>query len=540
MTHPHGPRGSLRLSRVKDAARPLIVGLAMMAFWPAPPALAATVGVTSLKYDDAKRLITIGIEQPVSVRTQRIKHPDRLIIDLSEARMPPGSAPLVALKSARLRSVRIGQHSYVPAVVRMVVELVPGFEPRVTISQPSGKLLITLADPAPPRGERDLENLPGFPLPGTEPPGNRPDGVLPGSGGSSTVSRRPAVKDAPIPEVITMPAPAAAPQVRPAPAPSAAPAPRTFPNQPSLAPPPIPAWAPGVVPTPQPTPRPVSTPPIRATEARPPEVPPSEKRPAWDAPAPSGSPRPPAPAGPSGEPATPETVVRGAAPDSVLPAERRELGDHGPGGLGSRFQLRWQQIETLEEYGGPAASFAYPAGVNGFDLEHWFMPFLGAGLDSRVLIYDLSVESVRQHRTDASLGTYLALRYPLGILEPSLRAGYMGRTVTVESEGTGTTFPFSPVQTYYGPTVAGKLSVSLLPGFGLELNGKLLPSLQGALYPGFPGIFPLTGSGWGASLVTDVMRGYVSLGYSTEKAANADGTFKQTFGGITLGAGLRY
>ncbi|MNT26228.1 hypothetical protein D3C72_1617890 [compost metagenome] len=219
----------------------------------------------------------------------------------------------------------------------------------------------------------------------------------------------------------------------------------------------------------------------------------------------------------------------------MLPEDRQPAG-----GLGSSFQLRWQQVETLEEYGGPAPSFAYPAGFNGFDLEHWFMPYLGAGLDARILYYDLTVESIRQHRTDAALGSFVALRYPLGIFEPSLRAGYMGRNVTVESESTGTTFPFSPLQTYYGPTLSGRLKVALLPGFGLDLHGKFLPGTQGALYPGFPAIHPLSGQGWGASLVTDVMLGYLSLGYATEQLASGDGSFKQTFSGITLGAGFRY
>jgi hypothetical protein len=112
--------------------------------------------------------------------------------------------------------------------------------------------------------------------------------------------------------------------------------------------------------------------------------------------------------------------------------------------------------------------------------------------------------------------------------------------VTVESESTGTTFPFSPLQTYYGPNLTGRLKVALLPGFGLDLYGKMLPGTQGALYPGFPSIHPLSGQGWGASLVTDILHGYVSLGYSTEQMANAGGSFKQTFSGITLGTGFRY
>lgn len=492
------------------------------------PALAAPASVSGMTYDESQRLITIGLAGSVSVRTQRIKHPDRLVVDLTEARLPLGQpAPSLQVKSSRIRSVRMAQNSFVPAVVRVVVDLAPGFEPMVKISQPGGKLLITLADPLLPQGERDLESLPGL---------TSPDATQPGAS-------IPRVPDAPIPEIVTrLPAPPAQPIPRPAPTPSAAPVPPPVPKptpRPAWTPPPVPGWVPRSAPSAAPTePRPPgATPPGSPAASRPDDPRPPTPPPAWTPPslendpfAKGGSafqeqaPKPPAKESEASEPA-----------ESILPPERRQAGGHG-----SNFQLRWQQIETLEQYGGPAPSFAYPAGINGFDLEHWFMPYVGAGLDARVLIYDLTVESVRQHRTDAALGPYLALRYPLGILEPSLRAGYMGRSVTVESESTGTTFPFSPLQTYYGPTLTAKLAVELLPGFGLDLHGKLLPSTQGSLYPGFPGIYPLSGRGWGASLVTDVMRGYLSLGYTSEQAASADGSFTQTFSGITLGLGVRY
>ncbi len=550
------PAAGLTVLAVRLAAAALL----LVGGFPAP-ALAAPVGVTGMTYDETQRLITIGIAGSVSVRTQRIKHPDRLVIDLSEARLPLGQpVPIVQVKSTRIRSIRIGQNSFVPAVVRVVVDLMPGFEPMVKISQPGGKLMITLANPAPPQGERDLESLPGLPA-------------------SAPLRPAPIVPDAPVPplpepeRITRLPAPAASPTPRPAAprpaAPASTPAPGTTASDPApkpqWTPPPVPGW----VPKPSPASRePISGPPVSGPPASSPRpsapsasgqpvsgqpvsgqpvsgqpvvIIPADVRPA--SPAPTAPPDPfspwPAPASrPQSETpksAEPASADPPAAAESVLPPDRLPSKGHG-----STFQLRWQQIETLEEYGGPAPSFAYPAGLNGFDLEHWFMPYLGAGLDARVLFYDLTVESVRQHRTDAALGSFVTLRYPFAFLEPSLRAGYMGRMVTVESESTGTTFPFSPLQTYYGPTLTGKLKVSLLPGFGLDLHGKLFPGTQGALYPGFPAIFPLAGRGWGASLVTDVMQGYVSLGYTMEQAASADGTFTQTFSGITLGAGLRY
>jgi len=547
------------------AAR-LIAGAALLVGLLPVPALAAPANVSGMTYDESQRQISVNLAGTVSVRTQRIKNPDRLVIDLSEARLPLGQAiPIVQPRSSRIRSIRMGQNSYLPPVVRLVVDLTPGFEPMVKINQTNGKLLITLANPAPPQGERDLESLPGFPLQGGDPVRIDPPFVAPA--------------DAPIPGAVTrMPAPLPLPVPSPAPprpAPTPQPVPRAAVPKPTQAtprpvwtPPPVPGWVPRPTPTPTPG-EPHSAPPVSGTPVSGSPV----SAPAAPQPSPSATPDPfrpwsppamatPAP-GPASAPAGAKPATgkpasespasgpseSGKSPseqvpaetdvsetvESVLPLDRRPTAS-----MGSSFQLRWQQIETLEDYGGPAPSFAYPAGINGFDFEHWFMPYVGAGLDARVLFYDLSVESVRQHRTDATLGSFLALRYPLGFLEPSLRAGYMGRSVTVESETTGTTVPFSPLQTYYGPSVTGRLKVTVLPGLGLDLHGKLLPSTQGSLYPGFPSIHPLSGQGWGASLVTDILQGYVSLGYNSEHLTNADGTFKQTFSGITLGIGMRY
>jgi len=527
------------------AAR-LVIGASLLVGTLALPALAAPANVSGLAFESKQQVISIGVAGTVSVRTQRVKNPDRLVIDLTEARLPVGQPiPIVQPKHSRIRSIRMGQNSYVPAVVRVVVDLTPGFEPMVKIAQSNGKLMITLANPAPPQGERDLESLPGFPS--LEDPSTRPSPII-------------APPDAPLPEIVTrVPV---SPPTPPTPKPVATP-------RPLWTPPPVPGWV--SKPTPVPA-EPASGPSSSGspTSGSPVSGPPGSVRPGprpSEAPTPGGAPivlipddvRPPAPKPTPIAPADPfgswspqpmpspssGTTAGSGTPtaetpesegsESVLPSDRQPSA-----GLGSTFQLRWQQVETLEEYGGPAASFAYPAGINGFDLEHWFMPYVGAGLDARVLFYDLSVESVRQHRSDAMLGSFVALRYPFGILEPSLRAGYMGRSVTVESESTGTTFPFSPMQTYFGPTLTGRLKITLLPGLGLDLHGKFLPSTQGSLYPGFPSIFPLSGRGWGASLVTDVMNGYVSLGYTTEQQGNADATFRQTFSGITLGAGMRY
>ncbi|MNR88741.1 hypothetical protein D3C72_196910 [compost metagenome] len=544
------------------AAR-LVIGASLLVATFALPALAAPANVTGMAFESKQQVIAIGVAGTVSVRTQRVKNPDRLVIDLTEARLPVGQPlPIVQPKTSRIRSIRMGQNSYVPAVVRVVVDLMPGFEPMVKITQSNGKLMITLANPAPPQGERDLESLPGFPSP--EDAAIRPSPIL-------------APPDAPLPEIVTrVPSTPPVPPVPPAPP---APKPVATPR-PLWTPPPVPGWVskpmpvpaepasglpasgplvsgpptsgspvsglPGSAPPARPLPRPSEAPTpggasvvlipddVRPPAPKPTPVAPVDPFSPW-------SPQPmPSPSSPPSGTTTGSGTPTGEAPesegsDSVLPPERQPSA-----GLGSTFQLRWQQVETLEEYGGPDASFAYPAGINGFDLEHWFMPYVGAGLDARVLFYDLTVESVRQHRSDVMLGSFVALRYPFGILEPSLRAGYMGRSVTVESESTGTTFPFSPMQTYYGPALTGRLKVTLLPGLGLDLHGKLLPGTQGSLYPGFPSIFPLSGRGWGASLVTDVMNGYVSLGYTTEQQGSSDATFRQTFSGITLGAGMRY
>lgn len=514
------------MRQLAAVSSPFALGAALLVGLWAPPAAAAPADVRGMTYDGQQRQIAIGLAGTVSVRTQRLKHPDRLVIDLSEARLPIGQPlPLVHVPAGNVRSVRIGQHSYFPPVVRVVVDLNPDFEPMVKIEQSAEQLRITLANPPLPSGEKDLETLPFTTLPG-----------IPVSEPASS----PAVTHVPAPPALPILTP---PESLPNP-PSHPPAP---PASPSALPPasekaaPIPAWTPPPMEVPT-APTPAWTPPPVPAWTPPPASEPDASPPGLPTPAPwSAPPRqadPPAgtapPAGVSEEEEAREDADAEAS-RSVIPPARRPSESRS-----SNFQLRWQQIETLEEYGAPEPSFAYPAGINGFDFEHWFWPYLGAGFDTRILFYDLTVESVRQHRTDAMLGTYLALRYPFAFLEPSLRLGYMGRSVTVESESTGTSFAFSPLQTYFGPTVTGKLAITLLPGFGLDLHAKLMPQTQGSLYPGFPSVFPLSGSGWGASLVTDFWQGYVSLGYSSEQAVNADGSFKQTFGGITMGMGLRY
>lgn len=260
-------------------------------------------------------------------------------------------------------------------------------------------------------------------------------------------------------------------------------------------------------------------------------------------PAPSVAPTPePLAAWPSPEPTVtppPEFLAPGSE-DRVIARPRK--------GFGSTVMLRWQQVEALEDYKSPAGPvFAYPAGFNGVELRHWVHPWVGFGLDSRVLTYDVAAEGVHQNRTDLMVLPELVLRYPVwdGALEPEASLGYMGRHVTVLSTKPGNTLPFSPTQFYHGPALGLGVRWRLLPALSLGLQYQILPSVGGNLFRDFGSldygtVFPLFQSRYALAIMFDAGPAFVSLGYSDETSRNQGIGYTQGISGILLGAGLRY
>ncbi|HEY9856305.1 MAG TPA: hypothetical protein V6D05_11240, partial [Stenomitos sp.] len=268
----------------------------------------------------------------------------------------------------------------------------------------------------------------------------------------------------------------------------------------------VPASTPAPTPTPSPTPRPVA---------------------AWPSPAPTVTP-------------PPEFLA-------PVPEEREIVRPKDPG-FGSTVMLRWQQVESLQDYkGAPGPVFAYPAGINGVELRHWVRPWVGFGLDSRALTFDVAAEGVHQNRTDLMVMPQLVLRYPIlgGALEPEAQLGYMGRHVTVLSTKPGDTLPFSPTQFYHGPTAGLGLRYRMLPMLSLGLQYQVLPLVGGSLFRDFGSldygtIFPLFQSRFTIALMFDVRPAYITLGYSDETSRNSGIGYTEVISGILLGVGLRY
>ncbi|MBO9542409.1 AMIN domain-containing protein [bacterium] len=238
---------------------------------------------------------------------------------------------------------------------------------------------------------------------------------------------------------------------------------------------------------------------------------------------------------PSWQRPTLEPITVEPPEEEEAPAEKVEWG------FGSTVMLRWQQLEALDDYGastGPV--FAYPAGINGVELRHWVTPWVGFGLDSRLLTYDMAAEGVSLNRTDLMLLPALVARYPLldGRIEPTLHLGYMARQITAYSHTLGATLPFSPTQFHHGYALGLGGRFRLLPALSLQLDYLLLPSVNGNLFQGFGNVFPLSQSRYTAELMLDVGPGYLSMGYTGDAARGS--AYSQFLNGILIGAGWNY
>ncbi len=295
------------------------------------------------------------------------------------------------------------------------------------------------------------------------------------------------------------------------------------------------------VPTPTPTVVPV------AATASPLVLAPSPAPVVVVAPSPEPTPTPP-PARPTPRPAwpSPEPAVT-PPPEFTNPGPGEVVRRRDPG-FGSTVMVRWQQVETLEDYGSSAGPvFAYPAGLNGVEVRHWMQPWVGFGLDSRAMTFDIAAEGVHQHRTDLMVLPEMVFRYPFlgGALEPEVHLGYMGRHVTVVSTKPGSTLPFSPTQFYHGPTLGAAVRYRLLPALSISVQYQALPLVGGSLFRNFGSvdygsIFPLFQQRYAIALTYDLAPAFVTLGYSDETSRNRAINYTQALTGILLGVGVRY
>lgn len=456
----------------------LLLAAAIALAMPAPAHAAASY-VGAVRYDDAKRAFTIETSGMPLVQTKRLVNPDRLVIDVSDAVLAVTALREQAVASRKIRGFKVSQVAGTPELVRVVVELQPKVEPLIAVRQSPGRLTITLEQPPVPKGERELETLP------------------------------PVAENLRLPD----PEPVALPSAPPRPVKQAA-GTRTSPPEGSE---------------------------VQANEQEAVVKASAPQRPApvqlADRPAtPAWSPTPaPAPSGWQRPDLAPIVVDPPAEETEEAPPEKVDWG------FGSTVMLRWQQVEALDDYGAASGPvFGYPAGINGVELRHWVMPWLGFGLDSRFLTYDLAAEGVSLNRTDLMVLPGLVARYPLleGRIEPTLQLGYMARQITAYSQTIGATLPFAPTQFHHGLALGLGGRFRLLPALSLRLDYQLLPSVGGNVFQGFGSIFPVSQSRYTAELMFDVGPGYLSVGYAGD-AARGTG-YSQFINGILAGAGWRY
>lgn len=83
---------------------------------------AATIRQIAVTGDDGDLGVEITANRPVIPRTQTVTDPDRLIVDLPEAR-PDAGLQKVAINRGKLRNVRVGLLSVSPPITRVVMDL---------------------------------------------------------------------------------------------------------------------------------------------------------------------------------------------------------------------------------------------------------------------------------------------------------------------------------------------------------------------------------------------------------------------------------
>jgi hypothetical protein len=124
---------------------------------------AATIRHIAVTGDDRDLGVEITASRPVIARTQTVTDPDRLIIDLPEAR-PDAGLQKVAIHRGKLKDVRVGLLSANPPITRVVMDLAAPTQYRV--SPLANTIVVTLGS--------ESANVPGAIVPTNNPPAVRP------------------------------------------------------------------------------------------------------------------------------------------------------------------------------------------------------------------------------------------------------------------------------------------------------------------------------------------------------------------------------
>ena len=127
----------------------------------ASPAWAIPISVDKIRYDDATRRLSFDVTGPAEILTRQVDR--RLIFEMPDARIR-GKTYAGWPPSRRIRSIIVSEVAGNPPLVRIELFLAPGLDPQLSIQQAAGHVDITLSDPPPQAGERDLEAFPIAPI----------------------------------------------------------------------------------------------------------------------------------------------------------------------------------------------------------------------------------------------------------------------------------------------------------------------------------------------------------------------------------------
>lgn len=89
--------------------------------------------------------VTISLDKPVQYETHRLRHPERIVIDLRGARLDPELQKIIEVNQGGLLVIRIGQ--FKPETARIVLDLAHQVDYSINTAADPPRLIIKLSKP---------------------------------------------------------------------------------------------------------------------------------------------------------------------------------------------------------------------------------------------------------------------------------------------------------------------------------------------------------------------------------------------------------
>jgi len=409
----------------------------------ATPGLSAPLVLDRLRYDDARRTLTV--EAPVRPRlsTRLLRDPDRVVVDFPGCVLVRPGIQLAGALGRTVLGVHVLPGGAAQAGIRLVLDCVPGAVSSLATRFEARRLLVVLGASPGQTGESALETLPG---------GRSQEGPIP-------------------PQTL---APPLSSELQG-------------------------GAAGGVGETP--------------AAAKTPGDPPS---PSW---------------------------VQGAEGDRLASRLTRMWNWPRIVGAGSTFELRWHQIEDVEDDGEPGDPvFGTSTGLQDLRWRHWLWPQVGLGVRFTAQAHDLVAGGRRFSRTESLWWPDVAWRAILGPCEVELNGGYQFRQVRTDGDPGG--ILRSPLSSSFmqGATWGFTLRTRLTQALALDLGSTWAPSITGTVAEGIPGRFPMSRTGLFGGITVEVEPLTFRIGWEdlTSRVPAAAERYVQSLSGLHVGLGLRY